>query len=298
MTPERRQHLLSASRLGRLVSTGSELPPDQSPPPALFASPPEGRKGDLDPEGHWRNISGNDVHITKDGEIDAGGHPSLRKVLEEKAGLKAKADKSAKAATPPGPMEFDPLDDADIPPELEKRTRQWLSNLSGQDQEAVRAYTSDQDFLQMNNALRGAGETTKEHAKTAERLVGVLDQFPPWDSPRVSYRGLNGEDEKKLAALVASFEVAHAAGGVVTMSGFQSATLDPVMAARFAHEEVGCVLEIRSRRGVYVDPISHNQGEFEVVHNHGSRFRVVGVRQATYNAARPRVMRTFTLEEA
>jgi hypothetical protein len=87
MTPARRQELLMASRLGRLVSTGTEVPPDQAPPPAHFAAPPAGRDGDLDPAGHWRTIQGQPVHITSDGAVDAGGHPALRKVLAEKAGL-------------------------------------------------------------------------------------------------------------------------------------------------------------------------------------------------------------------
>jgi hypothetical protein len=74
MTPQRRRQLLEASRLGRAV---------------IFAAP-AGAKGDLDPDGRWRTVSGNKIHITADGEIDAGGHPVLRQILAEKAGLKVK----------------------------------------------------------------------------------------------------------------------------------------------------------------------------------------------------------------
>jgi hypothetical protein len=72
MTPERRRSLLARTPLGRA---------------ALFAAPPAGKDGDLDPAGHWRTIQGQPVHITSDGAVDAGGHPALRKVLAEKAGL-------------------------------------------------------------------------------------------------------------------------------------------------------------------------------------------------------------------
>ncbi len=61
---------------------------------ACFADPAEGRKGDLDPDGKWRWISGHDVHIDKDGDIDGGGSPNLRKALAEK-GLGNKEDKRA-----------------------------------------------------------------------------------------------------------------------------------------------------------------------------------------------------------
>lgn len=81
MTPERRRKLLGSSALGRAV---------------LFGAPPEGDKGDLDPNGHWRTVAGQHLHITAAGDIDAGGHPELRKVLAEKAGLPAKSDAKPK----------------------------------------------------------------------------------------------------------------------------------------------------------------------------------------------------------
>ena len=79
MTPERRRQLLAASRLGRAV--------------AGFAGP-AGEKGDLDPDGHWRTVSGNAIHIDSNGEIDAGGHPALRQILAEKAGLHPRGTKA------------------------------------------------------------------------------------------------------------------------------------------------------------------------------------------------------------
>jgi hypothetical protein len=85
-----------ASRVGRLAATGREVPADA----AHFKYPPDGEKHDLDPEGHWRTVQGQPIHITGSGEIDAGGHPELRKALEEKAGLKVKAPA---AAPPPAP---------------------------------------------------------------------------------------------------------------------------------------------------------------------------------------------------
>jgi hypothetical protein len=63
-----------------------------------FTSPPDGKRHDLDPEGHWRTVQGQHIHITGSGEIDAGGHPELRKALEEKAGLKAAPPKPPRAA--------------------------------------------------------------------------------------------------------------------------------------------------------------------------------------------------------
>ncbi len=57
--------------------------------PAAFADP-AGAKGDLDPAGHWVTVSGNNIHIDSNGEIDAGGPPVLRQILAEKAGLHPK----------------------------------------------------------------------------------------------------------------------------------------------------------------------------------------------------------------
>jgi hypothetical protein len=72
---------------------------------AVEFADPAGAKGDLDPEGHWRTISGNHIHITKGGEIDAGGHPNLRAALEKAGKLKAKGGGGAgekAAARDPG----------------------------------------------------------------------------------------------------------------------------------------------------------------------------------------------------
>jgi hypothetical protein len=70
---------------------------------AAFAAPPEGAKGDLDPEGRWVTISGNKIHIDSEGQIEAGGHPELRKILAEKAGLVAKGDAPEPAKPEPVP---------------------------------------------------------------------------------------------------------------------------------------------------------------------------------------------------
>lgn len=40
--------------------------------------------------GHWMTKHGQHMYVSKDGEIEAGGHPELRKALVEKGGLKEK----------------------------------------------------------------------------------------------------------------------------------------------------------------------------------------------------------------
>jgi hypothetical protein len=49
------------------------------------------KKSPLDPEGRWITIKGNHTHITKDGEVDAGGPPAVREALAKSSKNKSKS---------------------------------------------------------------------------------------------------------------------------------------------------------------------------------------------------------------
>jgi hypothetical protein len=97
------------------------------------------------------------------------------------------------------------------------------------------------------------------------------------------YRGVS-LPRARAAEMLLGFRNAAAAGAEVRAAGFQSASLDRAVAEAFAAPHSvreGVVLEIGARRGFYMEGSTRWKGEHEMILGHGSRFRVLGVDEAT-----------------
>ncbi len=246
----------------RRVLQLDELPPD----PAQFYDP-KGRDGDLDPEGHWTTISGNRIHITGDGEIDAGGHPALRKVLDEKASI-------------PSKLTGDPRHDygdsfrrpaferraEHMPKALRERTRAWGDALSPETRTSIKSYMG-YGYKPINRALRDSGgridALSDEVAvpgpdgysykdppkglswrKVAENLQEAFRSHGPLREPLTSWRAMSLTPERMTAFLDAA-DAAQATGGEITFPVFGSATLNPEHAEDMTHAHEGYTTPVR-----------------------------------------------------
>jgi hypothetical protein len=187
--------------------------------------------------------------------------------------------------------------------------RDWLSALDAPTLGAIKSYTGGA-YYAINSALRTRSpESLKIDARppapatvaAAERIRAALARAPRAASPVTSYRGVRSRFAKNLSKMEDGFRAALATGQTVTLEGFNSASINPLLAAAWT-PPTGFVLEIKSRRGVDISSVSDAQSEREILHNHGSQFRVTGVRDAVYHGPEggtnePLPRRTYTLEE-
>mgnify|MGYP000718110313 CR=1 FL=1 len=192
----------------------------------------------------------------------------------------------------------------------------YLDTLKAEDVAAIKKYTASY-YYQINTVVRGTAaadpvlsrlkRTVENHRQTAARLAAVLENAPVSPTPVTSYRGVRSRSPEKLARLKAGFEAALASGEPVAMSGFSSASINPLVAGVWT-PAAGFVLEVKARRGLYVARASDAPHEQEVLHNHGATFRVTGVRTVGYrrpplgtidpgDPGETHERTTFTLEE-
>ena len=170
-----------------------------------------------------------------------------------------------------------------VPAHLDRASADWAGELTAGQRNAVEEYTDDA-YSAVNPALRdspdGAG-LSREVKKFVRHLDAAIRAFPPFAEPVTSWRGLDISKPEKAAKIDAAFNAALATGEPVTLSGFSSADLDPARAAgRSGKGQM--VLEITSRRGAYLHAATSCPAEHEILHTHGERFKVVGVRRDKY----------------
>jgi hypothetical protein len=126
----------------------------------------------------------------------------------------------------------------------------------------------------------------------AELIQRALESAPPHEHPVTSWRGVMCQDPAKKKAILAGLEAAHATGEPVRLDGFTSSSLNPQVASAFGGEEA--ILEFRSRRASFIAPAaeghkagSREGGEWEMLHAHGSRFKVASVHEAPFELKPP-----------
>jgi hypothetical protein len=239
------------------------------------------------------------------GEFDPGKHP------HGEHGRWASTSAPASASPPPEPDPEPPTvlvtrTAGQVPPAVDMAGYRWVQSLDPTQTKALKAYTH-QNYKGINSALRehpdlndpAIGATSR---KLAQTLHAALAAAPPFDAPVTSYRGVASRTEKKQRQVREAFRSARLSGEPITLNGFSSASMNPTVASDWLRGKKGegFVLEIKSKRGVYVASGSENPEELELLHNHGSQFRVTGVREVQFRKAGSLEWPThtvFTLEE-
>lgn len=170
------------------------------------------------------------------------------------------------------------LGDDAVPSSLRVEADEWCKSLTFEQKAGLKKYTAS-DYYKINKALRGNDMSLIDGTlqRSLPHIQDAILSAPKLDKPMTSWRGLNMNDPKKREAFVASLEAAHSAGAPVTLTGFNSASFKPSMAVSFA--ENGNVLEIRSKRLSLVTSVAMDPTEGEVLHPHGAKYKVVGIRR-------------------
>jgi hypothetical protein len=166
-----------------------------------------------------------------------------------------------------------------VPGGLAEAAAAWQAGLTPDQDEIVRAYTEAGNVV-VNRALRADPDRLSgvppHLLETVGRLDAAVRAFPRFDPPLTSWRGLDLPTAASLEVIEDGLRAAHAAGAVVSLPGFTSSSLDPAVAQVMSR---GVVLEIRSPRGAYLEGLTRKPREYEILHTHNDRFRVVDVQE-------------------
>lgn len=158
-----------------------------------------------------------------------------------------------------------------------------VSGLSKADTKAVQDYTLSHYGI-VNWDLNHGKEvrSTGGADKVDKRLEKITSQDLP--VPVKSYRIIGISDDLERDGFWSMMEEAHSTNKAITLPAYTSTTLDAAQAVTGKRSKANTqiTLEIVAKRGAYVDEISKNSGEKELLLPKGSKFRVHGIRDVSF----------------
>jgi len=159
--------------------------------------------------------------------------------------------------------------------------REPAKSLPAGQRRAVEGYTAE-NYKEINANLRDGRDISPQMAAARDDVRAAIQAQQPFPEPVLAWRGLRVEDPKAAADLTNRLRDLLLTGQPLTMRGVVSTTLDPSIATTGsfgADQAGGFTFEIRARKGLYVDEVSANEGERELLLDHGSKFRVVAIKE-------------------
>lgn len=180
---------------------------------------------------------------------------------------------------------FGALGSLEVPDELKANADFIKSNGLAN---AVQAYTNSRFCVEANEALRSGKPMSEDTAAKTKELSAAIQKAPTLKSPILTYRGVSLDPQayqQMLDHLSSNNEL--------TMKGFVSSTINPSAAVNFSLKVGGgtqaagperkqLMFEIAAKKGLYVSSVSKFEGEREYLMDHGSRFKIVGVKTVKY----------------
>jgi hypothetical protein len=160
-----------------------------------------------------------------------------------------------------------PLSDSDVrrPTRGHPAIPRWLKSLTPEETNALKLYMRD-GYKTINHGLR-TGDISAVTKGRADRIAAAIEKAGRFSEPVVVYRGLQFPPD-----LLGKLET----GATFTAAGFQSTSFDPGVACHFKLDRQGVVLEIKTDRGAFVEPLARFKGEQELLLQHNQRFRIIG----------------------
>ena len=151
----------------------------------------------------------------------------------------------------------------------------WQNDLTQSEQRGIREYTGS-SYIEMNTNLRHG---TLPSAEIQEYIDGATEGLSKWSSAEdmMTYRGANlhwtanllggTENQMSNAAFLQS-----RIGKMVTDKGFMSTGTH--INSAWTNDVTYTIFARKGISGMYVDPISVNQGEYEFLFNRDTEFKV------------------------
>ena len=153
------------------------------------------------------------------------------------------------------------------PEAVSRHGAKWKRTLAARESEAIRSYTGS-GYQTMNEYLRNGGSINGDEwaAQSSKAVQTALMNAPQPPPPELVWRGVSRWPEEFTA------------GSVQRFKGFQSTTIDP----KFAEGWSSTLLEIKPKRGAYIQPLSMHKAEMEYLLPHNAEFKVIGRRRVKF----------------
>lgn len=160
-----------------------------------------------------------------------------------------------------------PMADSDVrrPQRGHPATPRWIKSLTVEETKALKLYMRD-GYKVINHSLR-TGDISAVTQARADRITAAIEKAGRFKEPVVVYRGLQFPPDL-LGKLTP--------GQTFQAAGFQSTSFDPGVACHFKADRQGVVLEIKTDRGAFVEPLARFKEERELLLQHNQRFRIIG----------------------
>lgn len=174
-----------------------------------------------------------------------------------------------------------------------------VENLPAPAKSALKSYTRKGDE-EMNGFLRGTSHASPAVQKKIAAIRKAFATAPEADSPQSVWRGVNlGQTDR--AAFMETAHKSLATGEPLVGKCFTStSTQFEVATAQFSSVNTPLLMEITTRKGLYLEPLSKFEQEHEVLIDHEARFRVVGIKKLKYlkrGKSVPMEIETIQLEQ-
>lgn len=179
--------------------------------------------------------------------------------------------KAGKSPKPGAPLRHNPKEVSATSKSLAARTARI--GMSAEQTKGVKDYTSA-EYLAVNSALRDGRELSPSAKVSYDHLQDAIRRSGPIDPPATVYRGVRGP---AAAALIAqSREILRSGSGEIVAKGMTSTSLSSKVPDQFGKD---VTMRIRAKSGVYVEGITANKKEYELIQNHGTRYRPLAISQ-------------------
>lgn len=166
---------------------------------------------------------------------------------------------------------------------LSEHSLEYFDKLPDYARTSIKAYTGS-SYADMNDYLRNGDKAdVSENIKSrARNVVEALKGAPQLPEPTVVWRGMRahgvyGPERDAWAAETFT------PGKVIRMDGIQSTSIDPTFSASWGTS--GVTLEIHTKHGLYVEPVTASDGEHEMLMNHKQAYKVIGIKEVKIAAS-------------
>lgn len=149
---------------------------------------------------------------------------------------------------------------------------EWLRGASESEVSALHKYTTGDYYEKINQSLRDTGLPPSKYASMNEDMQRAFDRTPIFDEPIQVWRSIKaGPGMRKFLELA---QASHESGELLTHGGYASTT-----AVEQSQSKAPVLLKIKAIKGIDLKSVSRVPNENEVLLNHGSKFKVVGIKE-------------------
>lgn len=208
-------------------------------------------------------------------------------VVDKLAGDQSQ-EQPVQADTESGHVTLERVDHAQVPEYLVIESKEYLKSLPRPIRRTIIDYTVD-DYHVINKDMRQCPpdfECVEDDTKIKiEELTKVIDGAPHLTDSVEVYRGLNFDQKDKLDAFLGEMTKLKDSGRAWQMPSFTSTSFDPEIASQFTNDRRRdshpLMIRIKAKSGLYVEPISDNGGELELIQSPKASYKVTGVGKAS-----------------